>query len=146
MTCRRHRQVTRRRGLTLLEVLLSLAIFMIAMTAISQLVSIGSRASVEAQVEADAALRAETVLNEVIAGVHPLQSTQQTTFTDDPDWVWSLDVMEGPHIDLVQLDVTVGRKIEGSMTQTTSYHSVRLSRLIRNPDLFLEAALAAEGE
>jgi hypothetical protein len=32
------------------------------------------------------------------------------------------------------------------MTQTTSYHSVRLSRLIRNPDLFLEAALAAEGE
>jgi general secretion pathway protein I len=135
-----------RSGLTLLEVLIALAIFMVAMTAISRLVSTGSRAATEAQLEADAALRAETVLNEALAGVHPLQASQGNAFEDDPNWEWSMAVVEGPHIDLLQVDVTVARKIEGDVAGGTSYHAVTLTRLVRNPQLFLDAALAAEGE
>ncbi|MCA9056106.1 MAG: prepilin-type N-terminal cleavage/methylation domain-containing protein, partial [Planctomycetaceae bacterium] len=133
VTCSAHR----RRGLTLLEVLLSLGIFLIAMTAISQLVALGTRASLDARLEAEAALRAETALHEVLAGVQPMQSVEATPFEDDPDWQWTLTVSEGPHIDLLRLDVAAFRQESGGQPR----NSVRITRLVRNPDLFLDAAL-----
>lgn len=131
-----------RRGFTLLEVLLALGIFLVAMTAIGQLIGLGSRASVEARLEADAVLRAETALHEVLAGVQPMQTTAATGFTDDPDWQWTVTVTEGPHVDLLLITVTAFRQAPGEAPQ----NSVSLTRMVRNPDLFLEAALAAEGE
>lgn len=131
-----------RAAFTLFEVLLALGIFLVAMTAIGQLIGLGSRASVEARLEADAVLRAETALHEVLAGVQPMQTTAATAFTDDPDWQWSLNVVEGPHVDLLLITVTAFRQAPGEAPQ----NAVSLTRMVRNPDLFLEAALAAEGE
>ncbi|MFV0444465.1 MAG: prepilin-type N-terminal cleavage/methylation domain-containing protein [Planctomycetaceae bacterium] len=131
---------SQRHGLTLLEVMLALGIFLVAMTAIGQLITLGSRASVEARLEADAVLRAETALSEVLAGVHPMQTAAALPFDDDPNWQWGLTVSEGPHVDLVRLDVTAYYQPPGESPTGT----VTLSRLTRSPDLFLEAALAAE--
>jgi general secretion pathway protein I len=134
------RRATSRCGLTLLEVLIALSIFFTALTAITQLIRLGTRAAVEAQLEADAALRAETILHEVLSGVHVMQNSNSMPFDDSPDWQWSLVVGEGPHIDLLRLDVTVVRQVANGQPQM----SVTLSRLVRNPELFLDAALAAE--
>ncbi len=130
-----------RRGLTLLEVMLALAIFLISLTAIAQLITLGSRASSDARLDADSTLRAETVLHEVLAGVHPMQSAADTPFTDDPDWHWTLVVSEGPHVDLLLLDVTTYRQPPGESPRGT----VKLSRLVRDPQLFLDAALSGGG-
>jgi general secretion pathway protein I len=129
-----------RRGLTLLEVLIALSIFLIAMTAIAQLISLGTRAATEARLDAEATLRAETALNELLAGVQPLQTTGATPFIDDPDWQWTATVSEGPHVDLLLVDVTAYRQPSGEAPRGT----VKLTRLVRNPQLFLDAALAAE--
>jgi general secretion pathway protein I len=136
----RSHRATSRRGLTLLEVLIALSIFFTALTAITQLIRLGTRAAVEAQLEADAALRAETILHEVLAGVQVMQNANGMPFDDSPDWQWSLVVGEGPHIDLLRLDVTVVRQVGDGQPQM----SVTLSRLVRNPELFLDSALAAE--
>lgn len=130
------RRSAARRGMTLLEVLLALGIFLTAMTAIGQLIRTGSQASVEAQLEADAALRAESILQEILGGVQVMQNAQGVPFDDDPNWNWSLSVTDGPHIDLLRLDVTVVRQVGDGAPQMT----VMISRLARNPELFLESA------
>ena len=132
---------TSRLGLSLLEVVLALGIFLTALAAISQLIAFGTRASLEARLEAEGALRAETALSEVVAGIHPMQSVDSNSFEDDATWKWSLAVAEGPHVDLLRLEVTAFRQ-EG---EEPPRGTVTLTRLIRNPDLFLDAALSAEG-
>jgi prepilin-type N-terminal cleavage/methylation domain-containing protein len=127
-----------RRALSLLEVLIALSIFLVAMTAIGQLIAIGSRAATEARLDADATLRVETALHELLAGVQPLQTTAATPFTDDPDWHWTATVVEGPHVDLLEVTVSAYRQPPGEAPRG----AVTLKRLVRNPQLFLDAALA----
>ena len=61
--------MTRRSGFTLLEVIISLAIFVSAFAAFSQLFTLGSRAAVQAALQTQAAVRAEAKMAEVVAGV-----------------------------------------------------------------------------
>lgn len=136
----RPRPAVPRPGLSLLEVLLALGIFLVALTGIGQLIGNGSRASVDARLEAEATLRAESILQELLAGVQPLQATSATAFPDDANWVWSAEVLEGPHVDLLQVVVTVSRQDLDHPDRGT----VRLTRLVRDPQLFLDAALQAQ--
>lgn len=140
-TAVRRRSAPSRRAMTLLEVLLALGIFLISMTAIQTLISFGTRAFTEAQLESEATLRAETALNEVLAGVQPLQTTAGTPFEDDPNWQWSLQVLDGPHTDLVLLEVSAFRQEPG---QEQPQGTITLRRLTRDPQLFIDAALASE--
>ena len=130
----------RRQGLTLFEIVLSLAILLMALSALSQLYSTGTRASVESRLQTQAVVRCESVLNEVIAGVYPMESMGAQPFEDDPSWTWSLDVAAGPHVDLLELQVIVTHTGEGPQTNLT----YALNRFIRDPQLFVDAALAAE--
>jgi Tfp pilus assembly protein PilV len=136
----RRRPAVPRQGLSLLEVLLALGIFLIALTGIGQLISLGSRSAVEARLEAEATLRAESILQELLAGVQPLQATAATAFPDDANWQWTAEVVEGPHVDLVQVTVTVFRQDLDNLDRG----AVRLTRLVRDPQLFLDAALQAQ--
>ncbi|GIT30334.1 MAG: hypothetical protein Ct9H300mP1_23800 [Planctomycetaceae bacterium] len=54
-----------RSGFTLLEVLVSLAIFVAAFASLSQLFTLGSRAAVQAALETQATVRAEAKMAEV---------------------------------------------------------------------------------
>lgn len=129
-----------RSGLSLFEVLIALGIFLIALTAIGPLLSTGSRAAVDARLEAEAALRAESMLHELLAGVQPLETTGATPCEGDPGWFWSAQVLDGPHVDLLLVVVTVFRQDDDE----TPYGAVSLTRLVRNPQLFLDAALEAQ--
>ena len=80
----------RRSGLSLLEVLLSLAIFLLSLIALGQLVSFGSERARDVQYLSIASVKAQSKLNEVIAGSLPMNGTGETTFDDDTDWSWSL--------------------------------------------------------
>lgn len=82
----------RRPGFSLLEVILALAILVGAAAVVGQLWQVATRAAVQNELQTEAVVRAETVLNEVLAGVYPLQSQTEQPFEDDPAWTWSVDV------------------------------------------------------
>lgn len=131
-------QVDSRRGLTLLEVLLSLGLFLGALAALSQLWYGGVRASVQARLATQAILRCESKLNEVVAGAVPLQSTSDTPFDDDASWTWSLQVEVGPHADTMLATVKVSHP--GQSGLSSSDHQLR--RLIRDPQVWTAAQQA----
>lgn len=81
-----------RRGLTLLEVVLALAIFMMAMAAIHRLMTTGARASSNASLQTESLLRCESLLAEIVAGRVASETTTETVFVDDPAWSWQSDV------------------------------------------------------
>ena len=124
-----------RQGLTLLEVLLSLGLFLGALAALSQLWYGGVRASVQARLATQAILRCESKLNEVVAGAVPLQSTTDTPFEDDSTWTWSLQVLPGPHANVLLLVVNVSHPGQGGLS--ASGH--QLSRLLRDPQVWTDA-------
>ena len=132
---RRIRQTVARRGLTLLEVLLSLGLFLGALAALSQLWYGGVRASVQARLSTQAILRCESKLNEVVAGAVPLQTTGDTPFEDDSTWTWNLQVASGPHADALQVTVTVSHPGQSGLSSS----SHQLQRLIRDPQVWTAA-------
>lgn len=102
-----------RAGLTLLEVVLALAIFLAAVAALRQLTELGSRAAIQTDAQSTAVLRAETRLAELLAGVVPLSEASGGSFADDPRWRWQLQVQPGPHESLRTLTLTVIREQSG---------------------------------
>ena len=126
-----------RSGLTLLEVLISLAIFLGALTAISQLISIGSRAALQAQMRTQAIIKCQSKLSEVLAGVQPMESVSLVAFeNDDDNWKWSLNVEPGDYENLLKLLVTVQYAGESE----TVFSSYQLIRQVRDPAMLLDAA------
>jgi len=135
------RQMLTRGGFTLFEVLLSLGIFLGALAAISRIVDGGSRAAVRARMQNEAILRCESQMNQVVAGAVTLQATEEAPFDDDAQWSWSLVLGEGPHVDLLNVEVVVTH----ARTDGVIDAQFALWRFIRNPEVYLEAA-AAEAE
>jgi len=138
--------VTARRAFSLLEVLISLAIFMTAFVALSQLSHNGMRSAVEARLTTKAILRAESKMAEIVAAVEPLEDVTDQPFQDDEAWTWSMQTAVGPHADLQNVTVTVS--YEGANQQASTSFSI--SRLIRDPIVYemaaAEAAAAEEAE
>ena len=121
-----------RRGITLFE---ALGIFLGAIAAIGQVINVGTLAAGDGQLNSDAVLRCETKLAEIIAGIEPMVAAEAQPFADDARWQWSLTVTDGPHADLLQLDVTATHnRLNG--TQDASF---TLTRLVRDPQLYLDA-------
>jgi len=125
------------RGISLLEVVIALAIFLAATTVIGQLISTGSQAAIGAQLKAEAARRCETVMSEAIAGVVPLETSGDVAFEDDPHWTWSLVVAEAPVTDLVQIEARVNRQTRAGQPPTT----MSLVRWVRDPALWTQSTV-----
>lgn len=135
------RTVHNRFGLTLLEVLISLSIFLGALTALSQLLGIGSRAAVQSQLRTQAIIKCQSKLAEVLAGVQPMESVSQSGFDDaNANWKWSLNVEPGDYENLLKLTVLV-QYSGNSETVSTSY---QLTRQVRDPAMLLDAANTVE--
>ena len=131
-----------RSGLTLLEVLIALSIFVAAFAAISQLFTLGSRAAIQASLETQAVLRCESKLAEVVAGIESLEAADGTAFEDDPRWVWSLVVDAPPDsapAELMQVTVTVAF-VPGDENEEMEFSLVRF---LRDPQVLVDAAEAA---
>ena len=131
-----------RRGFSLLEVLLSLGIFLTAFVALSQLSTNGMRAAVAARLETKAIMRCESKLAEIVAAVEPLDDVAEQPFEDDGSWTWSMQTAVGPHADLQNVTVTV-KYDAGNQQAATSFS---MSRLIRDPIVYEMAAAAAAAE
>jgi len=128
------------RGLTLLEVVIALAIFVGSMAAIGQLVATGVQSALRSRLQTQAVFRCESKLAEVIAGITPLQSSGETAYPDDSAWTWSVALQPGPYDGLYLVDVTTSHHLAGGGATT----SFSLQRLVRDPQLFIDAMLAEQ--
>jgi type II secretion system protein I len=113
-----------RDGMTLLEVLLALAIFLFSLVAISQLFNTATDQATEIQYQSRATRLAESRLQEYVAGVRSLQAGGSGTFDEEPEWEWKADCQsDGTAQNLYNVTVTVsrtladGRHIEASLSQ-----------------------------
>jgi prepilin-type N-terminal cleavage/methylation domain-containing protein len=115
-----------RRGLSLLEVVIALAIFLFSLTALSQLVSFASDRAQEVSVRSRAARLCQTKLAEVLAGVEPLSAQADTPFDEAPDFTWSLNVDSGPATNLFLVTVTVSHADLGGYSTNCSLYQLML--------------------
>ncbi|MEY2725624.1 MAG: hypothetical protein RLZZ458_1491 [Planctomycetota bacterium] len=133
-----------RRGLSLLEVIISTAIFLGALTAILFALNVGQRSELSARLQSEAVLRCEAVMAEIISGVRPAESSSGSPFEDDEigNWQWSSQVESGPGADLLQVTVVVEHRPDGGEPNA----SFSLVRFLRDPQIFLDAAMEGAGQ
>ena len=128
-----------RRGLTLLEVVVALAVFLFAIVAISQLVNIGSDRALDVKMQSKASMLCQSKLFDLVSGVDPLQGVSWTAFptTDDADYQYEVEVSDGETTSLknvrvsVKRDRTDGRTVQVSLTQMVMDPAQRGSTLDR---------------
>jgi prepilin-type N-terminal cleavage/methylation domain-containing protein len=140
----RGKRVGVRRGLSLMEVLAALAIFVFAASALTQMTEIASNSAMRARRLTKAQLLAETKMDEVVAGVLPL-SSQNGAITEElegwsfdiavipEDWSAVQDGSSGSTVNgLNSVIVTVTFQLPGGTTALVEYS---LARLILDPSL-----------
>jgi general secretion pathway protein I len=127
----RHALLPRQRdGMTLLEVLVALGIFLLSMVAIGRLISISSERAREVQLQGEAMLKCQSKMAEIYAGVEQLSSQSDVPFTDDPNWHWSADCNQGQVTNLWTVQVRVTRqRADGSQFEAT------LSQMMLDPSI-----------
>ena len=120
---------TPRRGFTLFEVILALAILGLATAVISQVVRTGLENARMTRELVQAELIAETVMAELLSGIRPLESVADSSFDEesgleDPDqWTYSITVTPLETTDLHEIRVTVSAARENP--GATTYSLVR---------------------
>jgi type II secretory pathway pseudopilin PulG len=121
----------------LYEVVLSLAILLGALTVLGELIATGSRAAIRARMQTQATLFCQSKLSEIVAGAEPMQSVEGVPLDNSqPEWIWGLQVLPGPHESLLEIEVTVSHITLGDRVDT----KVSINRYIRDPQLFEQAA------
>jgi general secretion pathway protein I len=132
---------SKRHGLTLLEVLVALGIFLMAFASISHLVTLSADRALEVQQQGKAAQLCQAKLAEVAAGIVPLSGQTDVPFDEDPKFLWSLDAAQADISGLWKVTVRVSlERSDGSRTECS------LDRMLLDPSLrgnALDAALAA---
>jgi len=120
--------------MTLLEVIVAMAVFLIALAAIGQLVQIGADRALETRYHAQALQKCQGKLAEVIAGAEPLSSQNDVPYTNDDtgEWRWSMEASQDESTTkLWKVKVTVARSFNGGQV------SVSLEQMVLDPSLRL---------
>ncbi len=127
-----------RNGLSLLEVILSIAILGVSMAAIGNLFNLGLRHARQAQLRSDANILCDTKMAELVAGVIPAESTGNQTIAENPNWDYSIDIQNSEQVGLLIATVTVNQvsSQNGAPTSGLSGNPVSLSivRFLPDPD------------
>lgn len=98
-----------RNGLSLLEVLVALAIFLFSLVALSQLIDMGSDNARNVAWLGESSLLAQSRMAEVLAGSILLSSQSDAPCDEAPDWTWSMDAEPDNAPGLYRVKITVGR-------------------------------------
>ena len=129
-----------RRGLSLVEVLLALAIMLLSLAAVSQLMNIGTSRGIEARLYARGVRLSQAKMAELEAGVVPLDQPTNGTFDDpDSDWSYTIDSQPQGVPNLYTVTVKVSRDNKGKTFE------VALGQLIYDPRYQGAAGAAVSG-
>lgn len=114
-----------RRGLTLFEVVVSMAIFLISLTAIWQLSNIGNERALDVQMRARTSMRCQGKLAEIVIGAEKNTSGGYAPFDGDldKDLQWRAEIADGEFMGLkvakvwVKADLPGGKIVESYLEQ-----------------------------
>ena len=120
-----------RNGLSLLEVILSIAILGVSMVVIGQFFYLGYRAADRARRQFDSTLICDTVMAELAGGVIDVSSTSGADVPNDPRWQYSVDVVDSDITGLLLATVSVSQR-------DTQNVEMSLVRLLPDPDFVAE--------
>ncbi len=98
-----------RKGLSLLEVILSIAILGGSLAAIGQLVRLGVRNAINTQIRNDANLLADAKMAELSAGIIELQSSGPRPIEENTSWVYQVDMLDSGQLGLLLVKMTVSQ-------------------------------------
>jgi Tfp pilus assembly protein PilV len=123
----------KRPGLSLLEVIIAMAIFLMSLVVIGKVVTLGGERSLDVEQQSEAAMLAQAKLHEVLIGAIPLASQADgAPFDEAPDYTWSLAAEQNSSVsNLWNVTVRVtrerkdGTKIEVVLSQMILDPSVR---------------------
>ena len=124
---RAKRRRERRRGLSLLEVILSIAILGTSMAIIGQVFFAGYRSAVKARDLSDATILCDSVMAELAAGSIDFQSTSSATIPNIPGWEYSVETVESDVSGLLLTTVAVSRTGSSAV-------SMSIVRMLPDPD------------
>jgi prepilin-type N-terminal cleavage/methylation domain-containing protein len=133
-------RTTLRRGLSLLEVILAIAIFGTSLAVIGELVRIGSNSAAAARDLSDGQRLCSNLMNEIAAGVLPPTAVSQTSCTEDATWLYSVAADTTEIEGLLAVTVTV----EQDPQFYSRPHTVTLVRWVVDP-ASLETETTEEG-
>lgn len=124
---RRTHKYTARRGLTLLEVVIALAIFLMALVPIWHLVSMGGERALDVQQQAQASMLCQAKLDSVKCGAEPLNGGG-TVDIGNLTWTYTIDstATDVPNLQQVRVAVKFDRP-DGSTIEAV------LSQLVLDP-------------
>ncbi len=120
----------RRRGLSLLEVILAIAILGVALVLIAELIRIGARSADRAKQISMAQIVCDTKMAELSAGVLPLATTSSTQIEEAPGWFYAVDVQSADQIGLLRVLVTINT----AESIDTGVNLFSLTRLLPDPN------------
>ena len=119
-----HNASCQRGGFTLMEVILALAIMAVSLAALGELVRMGLRNVSASRDETQAQMLCETKLAEITSGILPVVAVEDMDIEDDPDWLFTVELVEIDRPGLIAVRVTVyqkyvlsGRGIEFSLVR-----------------------------
>ncbi len=128
-------------GVLLLEVVLALGVLVLALTWLAQALATGGRAARRAQLQAQATLLAQSLLDQALASPESLQPVdQQPVGEQHPDWLWSLQMQQGPYEELWLVELVVSHLGPGGQAD----FSFRLRRYVRLPSVQAESEEAPQ--
>jgi general secretion pathway protein I len=120
---------SRRRGFSLLEVLLATAILVGSSIVLMELASIGLRHAASARDLSQAQRLCQTKLNEIIVGVAPAETVRPMPCEEDPRWTYWVNVQPTERAGMLLLEVGVAQEL-ASQKQVNRF---TLTRWIRDP-------------
>jgi type II secretory pathway pseudopilin PulG len=125
--------------MSLLEVIVALAIFLMSIIVVGQLVIMAGERGREVQQLAVATQMCQSKLAEVVAGIVPLNPQSGVAFDEDPSWTWSLECSPADVANLWDVTVRVqrqrpdGSQAESVLTQKVLDPSIRGSTFDQPP-------------
>lgn len=129
-----------RRGLSLLEVILALAILGVACTFMAQAMRMATHNALSAQRQAQAELAAESVLSQVVAGIIPMQPsaawTPVGTSASTSNWSYMIAQVNCEVENMVGIQIMVK---DMSNEDTTTPADLSVIRWVIDPALGLDA-------
>jgi Tfp pilus assembly protein PilV len=134
-TPRRRKSTSRtaRRGLSLMEAMLSLAILGGALAAIGELIRLGARAAEEARDLTKAQLIGDSIMGEVVAGIaNPTAATRQEC-PADPGFVYTLQTQSATVPDLLHVKLTIERQADININNPRGL-KYSLERMLPDPN------------
>ncbi len=125
-----NRRTNRRKGMSLLEVIIAMAVFLMSITGLVLLMGVASDSALEAQMRSQAMSICQSQLAKAASGSVPLSGQAMSTSEDDDAYQMSMDVDSGSFNGLHNVTVTVTRKRGNGSEMECS-----LSQMILDPKI-----------